>query len=406
MWHRGRVTILIDTPAWPAHGRLWSHLVSDTSLEELHAFAADHGIPRRGFERDHYDVPADTYDRLVAAGAQPVSSREIVSRLSRAMLRRRKATAMARRAVGNALLRPRRLSPGDQVAVVATSGVVPEDRLHVGISRLESWGLDVRLGKHVLGAHPEMGYLASTDEDRAADFAEAWLDPAVSAVWAARGGYGAQRVVDLLDWRRLAEADPKVLVGFSDVTALHQAVAARLGLVTVHGHVVTSLGRATDASAEELRRQVIDPDSVVDLFAGQLVSPLVGGVATGVLVGGNLAVLAADIGTPFSRPANAGIAVLEDTGEEPYRIDRLLTQLVRAGWFAGVAGIVLGAFTGCGDEAALETVLEHRLRPLGVPLVRGFDLGHTDSSATVPLGVEATLDADAGSLVLSLPALT
>ncbi len=399
------MTILIDPPAWPAHGRLWSHLVSDVSLEDLHAFAGEHGIPRRGFERDHYDVPADAYDRLVAAGAVPVTSREIVRRLTAAGLRRRKGAAMARRAVGNPLLRPPRLVPGDTVAVVATSGVVPEQRLAAGVDRLASWGLDVRLSRHVRGVHPQLGYLAATDEERAADFTQAWLDPAVSAVWVARGGYGAQRVVDLLDWRRLAEADPKVLVGFSDVTALHQAVATGLGLVTVHGHVVTSLGAATEESAEELRRQVMEPDSVVDLFTGQVVSAVVGGIGTGVLVGGNLSVLAAEIGTPFSRAAAGGIAVIEEIGEEPYRVDRLITQLIRSGWFTGVAGVVLGAFTDCGDQTELGLVLEQRLRPLGVPFVRGLDLGHTPSSVTMPLGIEATLDADACTLVLSTPAL-
>ena len=124
---------------------------------------------------------------------------------------------------------------------------------------------------------------------------------------------------------------------------------------------------------------------------------MVGGVGTGVLVGGNLAMLAAEVGTAFSRPAAGGIVVLEEVGEEPYRIDRLLTQLVRTGWFDGVAGVVVGAFTDCGDEPEVEAVIDERLRPLGVPMVRGFDLGHTDSSATVPLGVEATLDADAGT---------
>ncbi|MEJ7690308.1 MAG: DUF4031 domain-containing protein [Nocardioidaceae bacterium] len=119
------MAILIDSPAWPAHGRLWSHLVSDGSFAELHAFAAANGVPRRGFERDHYDVPADLYDALVTAGAQPVSSRDIVARLSRAGLRRRKADAMARREAGAILLRPHRLERGDLVAVPATSGVVP-----------------------------------------------------------------------------------------------------------------------------------------------------------------------------------------------------------------------------------------------------------------------------------------
>ncbi len=404
MWHGDRVTIFIDPPAWPAHGRLWSHLVSDDSLDELHRFAAHHGVPRRGFERDHYDVPGEAYDRLVAGGAVPISSRELVARLRDTGLRRRKALAPARRAVGNALLRPPRLHPGDAVGVVATSGVVPEERLRVGMARLESWGLRVQLGQHVLGRHPSLGYLAASDEDRAADFAAAWADADLAGVWVARGGYGAQRMVDLLDWRRLAEAEPKVLVGYSDVTALHQAMATRLGLVTLLGHVVTSLGDATEKSADQLRRLVLDP-TAVDLLAGHDTSTLVGGAAAGVLVGGNLAVLAADVGTPFSRPAAGGIAVLEEIGEEPYRVDRLLTQLIRGGWFSGVAGIVIGAFTDCGDPLEVDRVIEQRLVPLGVPLVRGFDAGHTRSSATVPLGVAAMLDADRRSLELAVPPL-
>ncbi|MGA9346259.1 MAG: DUF4031 domain-containing protein, partial [Nocardioidaceae bacterium] len=139
------MTIFIDPPAWPAHGRLWSHLVSDVSLDDLHRFAAHHGVPRRGFERDHYDVPAEAYHRLVAAGAIPIPSRELVARLKETGLRRRKAVAPARRAIGNALLRPRRLVAGDTVGVVATSGVVPEERLRAGVARLESWGLRVQV---------------------------------------------------------------------------------------------------------------------------------------------------------------------------------------------------------------------------------------------------------------------
>jgi len=400
------VAILIDSPAWPAHGRLWSHLVSDGSFAELHAFAAANGVPRRGFERDHYDVPADLYDALVTAGAQPVSSRDIVARLSRAGLRRRKADAMARREAGAILLRPHRLERGDLVAVPATSGVVPAPRLRAGVERLESWGLRVRLDDHVLDRDSRLSYLAAADDVRASAFTDAWLNPDASAVIIARGGYGSQRVVDLVDWRRLAEAEPKVLVGFSDATALHQAVAARLGLVTVHSHVVTSLGTATPASAEALRRLLMEPDTVTDLLAGQAAEAVVGGMARGVLVGGNLALLASDLGTPFSRSAAGGIVLLEDIGEDTYRVDRQLTHLVRAGWFEGARGLVLGAFTDCNDPVELDVVLEARLAPLGLPIVRHVDVGHTSSSATVPLGVEAVLDADAGTLVLTRPALT
>ena len=231
------------------------------------------------------------------------------------------------------------------------------------------------------------------------------MDPDAAAVVVARGGYGSQRVVDLLDWRRLAEAEPKVLVGFSDVTALHQAFAARLGLATVYSHVVTSLGAADEPSAESLRRQLMEPDEVTDLLAGQSTQTLVGGRGEGVLLGGNLAVLAADVGTPYARPATGGIVLLEDVGEEGYRVDRLLTHLLRAGWFDGARGLVLGAFTGVDDPFEVDAVLEARLAPLGLPTVRHVDAGHTVSSVTIPFGVPAMLDADAGSLATTGPAL-
>jgi muramoyltetrapeptide carboxypeptidase len=399
------MTVFIDPPAWPAHGRLWSHLISDASLAELHDFAAANGVPRRGFERDHYDVPAELHAALVSAGAVPVSAREIVRTLHSSGLRRRKATAMSRKGLGRELLRPPRLARGDAVAVVATAGVVGEERLAAGIARLESWGLSVRPGSHVLDRSTAFDYLAGGDADRAADFAAAWQDPSVRGIVAARGGYGTQLTVDLLDWRRLAEGAPKVVVGFSDVTALHQALAARLGVVSVHGHVATSLGVADESSAEALRRLLMEPDGVHDLLDGQAPSTWVGGVADGVLVGGNLTVLSADVGTPTSRPARGGIAVLEDVNEDPYRIDRQLNHLIRSGWLDGVAGVVCGSFPGCGDPEAVARVLRSRLGSLGAPVVAGVDLGHTPTTISVPLGVRARLDADAGTLTLAEPPL-
>ena len=234
------MTLLIDPPNAPGHGRMWSHLASDESFEELHRFARGLGIPERGFDRDHYDIPAERYDSVVAAGAVPVSSRDLITRLRAAGLRRRKSEVLGTGRPGRALVRPEPLRPGARVAVVATSGPVPESRLAVGLDVLRSWDLDVQVAGHVLDAgHP---YLAASDEHRVRDFTAAWLDDSVAAVVCARGGYGAQRIVDLLDWDRLARARSKLLVGFSDITALLQAFAARLGLATVHGPVVTSLG--------------------------------------------------------------------------------------------------------------------------------------------------------------------
>ncbi len=377
----------------------------DSSLEELHAFAAAHGVPRRGFERDHYDVPAAAYDMLVTAGAVPVSSREVVRRLTESGLRRRKAVGMARRGPGTSLRRPPHIRAGDVVAVPATAGVVPADRLRKGVERLEGWGLRVRLGEHVLDRDPGLSYLAGSDHVRATEFTDAWLHPDVSMVMIARGGYGSQRIVDRIDWERLGEAEPKVLVGFSDVTSLHQAVAARLGLATVHSHVVTSLGGATAASAESLRRQLMEPESVTDLLELMCPETVVGGSAVGVLMGGNMSLLAADLGTSSSRSGGGGIVLLEDVGEDTYQVDRILTHMVRAGWFDDVAGLVIGTFTECNDPVELDLVVEARLAPLGVPMIRHVDIGHTDSTGTLPLGVCATLDADAGSLTLAQPAL-
>lgn len=398
------MTLLIDPPNSAGHGRLWSHLASDESFEELHRFAATLGIPRRGFDRDHYDIPAERYEQVVAAGAVPVGSRELIRRLQAAGLRRRKAEALGPRRPGRSLVRSRRLVPGDTVAVVAPAGPVPPERLDAGLSVLRSWGLEVREMPHLRGRLASLPHLAASDAERAADLMAAWTDPEVAMVVAGRGGYGSQRLVDLLDWPAMAEAGPKVLLGFSDVTALHQAVAGRLGLSTLHGPVVTSLGGADDDAREHLRRMLFAPETALALTP-RPGETLVGGRAEGVLVGGNLALLAADVGTPSARSAEGGIAVLEDVGEPAYRIDRLLTQLLRAGWFAGARGIALGGFQGCGDDRSLRAVLEDRLAPLGVPVLSGLPVGHAEHNLAFPLGVHAVLDAVVGTLTLREPAL-
>jgi muramoyltetrapeptide carboxypeptidase len=393
------VTLLIDPPNSAGHGRLWSHLASDTSYDELHRFASALGIPRRGFDRDHYDIPAERYDEVVAAGAQPVSSRVIVARLSRAGLRRRKPGTLAPRRPGSPLLRARRLRAGDKVAVVAPAGPVPEQRLRPGIEVLESWGLQVAVGAHARGTHERFGYLSAADGHRAADLMDAWCDPEVTAVFCARGGYGVQRIVELLDWPALAEAGPSVLVGFSDVTALHQAFATRLGLSTIHGPVVSSLGAADAESRAHLRSLLFEPAEGTTLTPTP-VATLAPGRADGVLAGGNIALLAAEAGTSTWRPAVGCIAVLEEIGEDAYRLDRLVTQLLRAGWFDGVRGIALGDFTDCVSPDAVRALVMDRLAPLNVPMVSGLPVGHERRNLAFPLGVPATLDADAGTLVL------
>ncbi|MFF7948465.1 S66 peptidase family protein [Streptomyces griseorubiginosus] len=304
-----------------------------------------------------------------------------------------------------ALVRPSRLAPGARVAVVAPSGPIVEERLQAGLDILRGWDLDPVVTPHVLDRHGELGYLAGSDADRAADLQAAWCDPAVDAVLCARGGYGAQRMVDLLDWDAMRAAGPKVLVGFSDVTTLHQAFATRLGLVTLYGPAAAGADFVKNALAQEhLRATLLAPETVRTLTSRG--PALVPGRARGVTLGGCLSLLATDLGTRHARSgARDGLLLIEDVGEQPYRVDRLLTQLLRTGWLDGVRGLVLGSWESCGPYEVLRTVLAERLGGLGVPVVEEFGFGHCEGALTVPFGVAAELDAEAGTLTLDEPAL-
>ncbi|MFE3825433.1 LD-carboxypeptidase [Streptomyces sp. NPDC059092] len=304
------------------------------------------------------------------------------------------------------LTRPARLRPGARVAVVAPSGPVPADRLDAGLDVLRGWDLDPVVAPHVLDVHPH-GYLAGGDADRARDLQEAWCDPSVSAVFCARGGYGAQRMVDLLDWTAIRAAGPKVLVGYSDITALHEAFAVRAGLVTLHGPMTATLTFLKDPGTQEsLRATLFAPESVRTLGL-DTARGLVPGRARGVTLGGCVSLLAADLATPYVRPSAAGgLLMIEDVGEEPYRLDRILTQLLRSGWLDGVAGIGLGSWAQCGPYEDVRAVLLDRLGGLGVPVVEELGFGHGDTALTVPLGVPGVLDAQSATLTLDVPALT
>ncbi|MGW8763932.1 S66 peptidase family protein [Streptomyces sp. NPDC055815] len=306
----------------------------------------------------------------------------------------------------DALARAERLAPGARVAVVAPSGPIPEERLTAGLGILRGWGLEPVVAPHVLDAHPTLGYLAGADRARARDLTEAWCDPAVSAVLCARGGFGAQRMVDLMDWTAIRAAGPKAFVGYSDVTALHEAFAVRAGFATLHGPMVAAATFLSDATTQEsLRATLFAPETVLTL-APKTARALVPGRARGVTLGGCVSLLAADLGTPHGRPsARGGLLLLEDVGEEPYRLDRILTQLLRSGWLDGVAGIGLGSWEECGPYEEVRAVLADRLGGLGVPVLEEMGFGHSPTALTLPLGLPAVLDADTGTLTLDAPAL-
>jgi len=300
---------------------------------------------------------------------------------------------------------PRALEPGDRVAVVAPSAPVPAERLAGGVALLRSWGLDVVVGRHV-GRTAHEGMLAGTDDERAADLQEAWTDPSISAVCCARGGYGAGRLLAHLDWEALAQATPKTLLGSSDVTALHEAWARRLGVATVFGPMPATelLGEQPPQpeSAAALHAMLFDGEPAV-LPTTDVISPPTAAHTqiAAPLVGGTISLLAASLGTEFSVSADGAIVFLEDVGEVPYRIDRLLTQLRTAGWFAGARAVVVGSLFECGDPAVLRAVMADRLGDLGVPVLAGLEVGHGAVQRSLLLGGLARLDPLAGTLTVS-----
>jgi muramoyltetrapeptide carboxypeptidase len=238
------------------------------------------------------------------------------------------------------------------------------------------------------------GLFAGTDAQRAGDLAEAMCRPGFAAVLCARGGHGATRIVDLLNWEQIRAASPRWLVGSSDITALHEAVQRRLGWASLHGAMVASEGLAGDSpdfdSVQSLQTALFKSVSGMKIDAD---TPHVirAGTASGRLIGGNLSLLCATIGTTDSFGARDCVVLLEDVAEQPYRVDRMLTQLRRTGWFDGLRGVALGTFYECGD---VFPVLRERLSELDVPVLGGFSIGHGPRQLTVPLGVDVTLNTD------------
>ncbi|WP_329205805.1 LD-carboxypeptidase [Streptomyces sp. NBC_00683] len=308
------------------------------------------------------------------------------------------------------LTRPARLRPGARVAIVAPSGSVPAERLETGLDLLRGWDLDPVVAPHVLDVHPELDYLAGTDEDRARDLQEAWCDPSVDAVLCARGGYGVPRMVDLLDWPAMRAAGPKAFVGYSDITVLHEAFALRAGFSTLHGPMIATEVFLKDAATQEsLRSTLLEPESVRTLGL-DAAAALVPGRARGITYGGCSSLLAADVGTPQARTsARGGLLMLEDITEEPYRLDGILTRLLRMGALDGISGVACGSWEGCGPYEQVRAVLHDRLGGLGIPVVEELGFGHCAAALTIPLGVPAVLEAPADggrcTLTMEVPAL-
>lgn len=288
------------------------------------------------------------------------------------------------------------LAPGDQVALISVSGPPTQASYARGLALIESWGLKAVVGEHLHSPHPRASYLAGPDQGRAEDLQKAWQDPDIAGIFMVRGGYGAVRILDLLDVPALKTATPKPLFGSSDVTAIHEFWEHQLGIPTWFTPMVATTDLLDDPLAIASLHQAVFSPAAGRSFNSLQAESLVTGQAHGTLTGGNLSLLCMTMGAQGQpKPSNQGkIALLEDVTEESYKIDGYLQNLLRAGWFEGISGIALGSWKNCSELAEIKALCQELLGPLHVPIVWELGFGHGPAAQSIPLGVPAELIAD------------
>lgn len=313
------------------------------------------------------------------------------------------------------MLHPKLLEPGDTIMFVAPAGELDPVRMKLAQQRLEERGYRI---KHRDDLYAVDGYLAGSDQRRAEELMQAFRDPEVDAIFPGTGGYGVMRILDDLDYEAIRQ-NPKLLIGFSDITGLHAALNRRAGLVTYHSpNPMWGLGSEANLQpfSEKyfFRALAASPESgedyLVEIPAGvPQPIPLGTGKARGRLTGGNLSLVAALEGTPYAVDTQDAILLVEDVSEAPYRIDRMLRQLQLAGKLEGLRGAILGQFTKTEERErnkvdnprfSAEGVLRQYFEPLGIPVLMNFPIGHHEMNCTLPLGGEVEIDADHGTLTV------
>ncbi len=304
-------------------------------------------------------------------------------------------------------LKPKQLKKGQTIGLIAPGSSITEDKLNKAIETVEKLGLKPAFTKNILAKH---GYLAGTDEQRLSDLHQMFSDIKIDGIWCIRGGYGCTRLLSKIDYK-LIKRNPKVLIGYSDITALLQAIYKKTGLIGFHGPVAVS--EPTDYTLDHFRKTLMTTDSNLVLnnsaenqtnkainFQTKIINP---GKAKGKLTGGNLSLISALAGTKYQLPVKNRILFLEDIGEKPYRIDRMLTQLRQSCDLNKAAAIVLGIFADCeGGENSLSLMetLEDRLGDLKIPVIYGMSFGHIDDQMTLPVGIKAALNTENQTITL------
>lgn len=313
------------------------------------------------------------------------------------------------------LIRPKVLSEGDTVGVIASAIAVSDpDQLAAAERVLDYLGLNMKLGQHVAQG---TSYRTRTVEERLSDLHNMFSDPNIKAVLEIEGGYGSSQILDQIDYD-LIRQNPKIFTGFSDITALHLAIHKKTGLVTFHGPVAY-MAASSDYTLKHFQKTLfqtcplgqltnpLEPRPVNPQHPLRTISP---GKATGALIGGNLSLISALMGTPYEIETEGKIIFVEEVGESFYSIDRMLTQLRLAGKLQKAAGIIVGECANCEKDdiwdPSLGEVLDNLLGNLGIPVFYGLTFGHTEDQLTLPLGVKAEMDADKGILTILEPAVT
>jgi muramoyltetrapeptide carboxypeptidase len=295
------------------------------------------------------------------------------------------------------IIKPPGLKKGDRIGIISPAGPVDPSLLERGIEIITSFGYEIALGTHV---YQRQAYLAGEDAARLADLHQMFLDKTVRAVFCSRGGYGSSRLLDQIDYSLIRE-NPKILVGYSDITALLIAIHTMTGLVTFHGPMVGSLSRSRLHELERLFALLSGGSGIH--YGLEHAHVLVSGRAKGRLLGGNLSLICHLLGTRYFPDFSEGILFLEEKGEPLYRIDRMLSQLAMCGVFSRVSGLLTGHFHKCDEKGAIELILKANESASKTPLVTGLPFGHGPRNMPIPLGLHVELDTSLMTLSLVEP---
>lgn len=310
-------------------------------------------------------------------------------------------------------LKPKRLKKGDTIGIICPGSYITEEELNDTINNLELLGFKAKYTENVLA---KSGYLAGDDKTRVSDINEMFADEKVNGIICARGGYGCARILPLINYDIIIN-NPKVIFGYSDVTALLIAINEKTGLVCYHGPV--GISTFNEFTLKYFKSVLMEPENNLELISENLeknidkpefkIDVITAGSAEGILTGGNLSLVSSLVGTPYEADLTNKILFLEEVGEEPYKIDRMLTQVLMSKNFDKINAIALGIFSDCEKDEenpgfeesfTLKEVLYDRLSKLGIPVIYGLSFGHVSNKFTLPLGINAMLNTETEILTL------